>query len=99
MRLGGIGKIIAKELEKRTGWEARHVVLGHLQRGGTPTAYDRWFATRLGIAAVDQIANDNFGTMVVLHGSDIVPISLEEASKGIRTVPSELLEFAKIFEP
>ena len=99
VRLGGIGKILAKELQKRTDWEARHVVLGHLQRGGAPSAFDRWFSSRLGIAATDQIANDNFGTMVVLKGLDIVPVSLQEAAKGIRTVPEELIDVAKIFEP
>ncbi|MCD6531295.1 ATP-dependent 6-phosphofructokinase [bacterium] len=99
VRLGGIAKVLAKELQKRTNWEARHVVLGHLQRGGAPTAFDRWFATQLGAAAVEQIAKDNYGVMVVLKGSEIVPVSLEEAAKGIRTVPEELLEFKKIFEP
>ncbi len=99
VRLGGIGKVLAKELQRRTDWEARHVVLGHLQRGGAPSAFDRWFASRLGIAAADQIANKNFGVMVVLKGFDIVPVSLEEAAKGIRTVPEELIEVAKVFEP
>ncbi|MCD6417199.1 ATP-dependent 6-phosphofructokinase [bacterium] len=99
VRLGGIGKILAKELQKRTGWEARHVVLGHLQRGGAPSAFDRWFSTRLGIAAADQIANENYGTMVVLKGSEIVPVSLQEAAKGIRTVPEDLINMMKIFEP
>ncbi len=99
VHLGGIGKILAKELQKRTGWEARHVVLGHLQRGGPPSAFDRWFASRLGIAAADQVANENFGVMVVLRGFDIVPVSLEEAAKGIRTVPQELIEVARVFEP
>lgn len=99
IRLGGIGKVLAKELQKRTGWETRDVLLGHLQRGGCPTAFDRWFATRLGIAAVDEIAKNNFGIIVVLKGQDIVPVSLQEAAKGIRTVPKELLEIAKVFEP
>ena len=99
VKLGGIGKVVADELERRTDWESRHVVLGHLQRGGAPTAFDRWFATRLGIAAVNQIADDNFGIMVVLKGSEIIPVSLEEANKSIRTIPTELLEIVKIFEP
>ena len=99
VRLGGIGKILAKELQKRTGWEARHVVLGHLQRGGVPTAFDRWLSTRFGIAAVDQIANDNYGVMVVLKGFEIVPVSMEEAAKGIRMVPKELINMARILEP
>lgn len=99
VRLGGIGKILAKELQRRTGWEARSVVLGHLQRGGAPTAFDRWFSSRLGIAAADQIADEKYGTMVVLKGFEIVPVSLKEAAKGIRTVPENLLEVAKVFEP
>ncbi|RKZ26536.1 6-phosphofructokinase [bacterium] len=97
--LGGIGNILAKELQKRTGWEARHIVLGHLQRGGTPSAFDRWFASRLGIALADQISQDNYGIMLVLKGSAIVPVSLEEAANGIRTVPENIIEIAKIFEP
>ncbi|RKZ32277.1 6-phosphofructokinase, partial [bacterium] len=74
-------------------------VLGHLQRGGVPTAFDRWLSTRFGIAAVDQIANDNYGVMVVLKGFEIVPVSMEEAAKGIRMVPKELINIARILEP
>ncbi len=99
VRLGGIAKILAKEMQERIDWEARYVVLGHLQRGGAPTAFDRWFSTRLGIAAVDQIAQENFGVMVVLKGSKITSVSLKEAAKGIRTVPKQFIELAKIFEP
>ncbi len=99
VRLGGIGKILAKQLEKLTGWESRHVVLGHLQRGGAPTAFDRVFSMRLGVAAADQVAAENFGSMVVLRGNEILPVSLDEAAKGIRPVPAELIDFASIFEP
>jgi len=98
VRLGGIGKILAKTLQKRTNWEARHVVLGHLQRGGPPTAFDRWLSTRFGVAISDQIAIENFGVMVVLKGFDIVPVSLAEAAKGINTVPRDLIELAKLLE-
>ena len=71
VRLGGIGDRLASEIEHRTGKEARAVVLGHIQRGGTPTAFDRWLATRFGLAAVDAVAAGNFGTMMALRGTAI----------------------------
>ncbi len=97
VRLGGIGNALAKEIENRTGFESRAVVLGHIQRGGTPTAFDRVLSTRYGIAAVDAVAKGEFGKMTALRGQKIVPVSLEEATSGNRTVDMELFEMSKIF--
>ena len=97
VRLGGIGHYLAKEIEKMLGVETRVTVLGHVQRGGTPTAYDRVLATRYGVAAVDLIKNENYGKMVALKGSKIVPVDLEEAVSKLKTVNMELYEIAKIF--
>ncbi len=75
VRLGGIGEMLAKEIEKRTGKEARTTVLGHIQRGGTPTAFDRVLATRFGLHAIDAVHDGDFGTMVALRGTDIVRVA------------------------
>src|SRR3972149_6733119 len=87
--LGGIGEFLAKEVEKATGVETRHVVLGHLQRGGSPTAHDRVLATRYGVRAVELINEGKFGVMVALQGSKIVPIPLEEGVRQTKTVDME----------
>jgi len=97
VRLGGIGTALAKEIEKRTGYESRAVVLGHTQRGGTPTAFDRVLSTRYGIAAVDMVKNGDFGKMTALRGQKIIPVSLEEATSANRTLDMELFEMSKIF--
>ncbi len=97
VRLGGIGNALAKEIEKRTGCESRAVVLGHTQRGGTPTAFDRVLSTRYGIAAVDMVKNGDFGKMTALRGQEIIPVSLEEATATNRTLDMELFEMSKIF--
>jgi phosphofructokinase-like protein len=91
--LGGIGQTVAAEIEKRTGKEARTVVLGHLQRGGAPIAWDRQLCTRFGVSAVEQIAAGRFGVMVALTPTGIAPVKLTEAIGKIRTVPldSDLL--------
>jgi 6-phosphofructokinase 1 len=86
-RLGGIGERVAKELEHACGKETRHVVLGHLQRGGSPTAYDRVLATRFGSFAVDLMLRHEFGVMVALKSPEIVAVPLENAVGHIRTVP------------
>ncbi len=86
-RLGGIAGQVAAELERLTGRDARHVVLGHLQRGGTPTSDDRLLATRFGSAAVELIREGRFGTMTALQASDVVPVRLEEIVGRIRNVP------------
>ena len=89
IRLGGVGQMLAAEIEKRTGKEARCTVLGHIQRGGTPTAFDRVLATRFGLQAVSAVRDGAFGTMVALHGTDIVRIPLAEATAEVKRVPPE----------
>jgi phosphofructokinase-like protein len=97
VRLGGIGQRLAEEIEKRLGVETRFTVLGHVQRGGSPTAYDRVLATRYGIAAVDLVKEGHFGKMVALRGYKIVPVPLNESVTKLRTVDMELYDIAKIF--
>lgn len=94
VRLGGIGDRLANEIESRTGKEARAVVLGHVQRGGTPTAFDRWLATRFGLHAITAVAEKDFGTMVALRGKDIVRVPLIEGTGELKTVSPE--EYAEI---
>ncbi len=95
-RLGGIGAALAQELEAATGYETRTVVLGHIQRGGTPTATDRVLATRYGVAAAEAAIDGAFGTMVALHGTEIVRVPLAEVV-GVKTVDLDLLELAQTF--
>jgi ATP-dependent phosphofructokinase / diphosphate-dependent phosphofructokinase len=97
VRLGGIGTWLADEIARRTGKESRAVVLGHVQRGGTPTAYDRVLATRFGLNAVDAVADGDFGVMVALKGTDIVRVKLSEATAELKTVPAERYEEAEVF--
>jgi len=97
VRLGGIGHFLAKEIEERMNVETRVTVLGHVQRGGTPTAHDRVLATRFGVAAVELIKNGNFGKMVALQGDKIVPVDLKDAVSKSKTVDMNLYEIAKIF--
>ncbi len=88
-RYGGMGEWVARELEERTGFEARNLVLGHLQRGGQPTAYDRLLALRFGSAAVDLVAQGHFGCMVSLDPPDVHGVPLEEAVATLKTVPPD----------
>jgi 6-phosphofructokinase 1 len=97
VRLGGIGTLLAEEIEKRTGFETRVTVLGHIQRGGTPTAFDRVLATRFGVAAIDAVHDGAFGHMVALQSGRIVRVSLEEAVGELKTVDRELVEVAEVF--
>jgi 6-phosphofructokinase 1 len=97
VRLGGVGQLLADEIEKRTGKEARCTVLGHIQRGGTPTAYDRVLATRFGVHAVEAVHDEAFGVMVALRGTDIVRVPLAEATSQLKTVPSERYAEAEVF--
>jgi phosphofructokinase-like protein len=97
VRLGGIGEAIAKEIEERTGKEARTTVLGHVQRGGTPSSRDRWLATRFGLHAIDAVHDDAWGSMVALHGADIVRVPLSEATDTLKTVGPELYAEAEVF--
>lgn len=93
----GLGERVAKEIEKRTGYEARTVVLGHLQRGGSPTVFDRVLATRLGVAAVDLIHEGRFGQMAALKGNKVVPVTLKAAVASRKKIDLELYELAKVF--
>ena len=97
IHLGGIGDILGQEIEKRTGYQTRVSILGHLQRGGSPTAFDRILGTRFGIHAVELIKQKKFGQMTALSGSKIIDVSIEDAAKELKTVDMELYEIAKIF--
>jgi 6-phosphofructokinase 1 len=97
VRLGGIGENLAEQIEKRTGFETRVSVLGHIQRGGSPTAFDRVLGTRFGVKAVELIINKKFGKMVALSGTKIIDVPLEEAVKALKTVDMELYNIAKVF--
>jgi len=90
-KLGGIANILAREIEKRTGFETRAVVLGHIQRGGSPSAFDRVLATRYGLGAIDMVHRGEFGCMAALRANKIVSISLAEAISRNRTVDDEMI--------
>jgi phosphofructokinase-like protein len=92
VRLGGIANMLAAEIERRTGFETRATVLGHIQRGGTPLAFDRVLATRFGIAAIDAVHDGGAGTMVALQGDKIVRVPLDDAVSAPKLVPRELYE-------
>ncbi|MDD4979952.1 MAG: ATP-dependent 6-phosphofructokinase [Candidatus Omnitrophica bacterium] len=97
VRLGGIGESLGQEIEKRTGYETRVSVLGHIQRGGTPSAFDRVLGTRFGVKAVELIKNKKFGRMAALVGNKIVDVAIEEAVSALKTVDMELYSIAKEF--
>jgi phosphofructokinase-like protein len=97
VRLGGIGQWLAEQLEEKTGKEARTVVLGHIQRGGTPTAFDRVLATRFGLQAIDAVHEGDFGKMMALRGTDIVRVPLIEGTGELKTVPLSRYEEAEVF--
>lgn len=96
-KLGGISTMIAGEIERRTGFETRVTILGHVQRGGTPTAFDRVLATRYGVAAVDLAAKGRWGRMVALRGITVVDVPLDEAAARPKYVPDKLYEVAEVF--
>ena len=97
-RLGGIGNLLTPIIEERTGIETRATTLGHIQRGGTPTAYDRVLATRYGMAAVESVMAEHWGRMVALRGTDIVQVPFEDALGRLKTVPdSRYNEAAVLF--
>jgi phosphofructokinase-like protein len=96
VRLGGIGYVVADEIGRRTGFDTRPVLLGHVQRGGTPTAYDRVLATRLGMAAVDAVYERAWGAMVTLRGTDIETVSIADATHSLNRVPQSRYDEAKI---
>ena len=97
VRLGGIGDRLAGEIERRTGKEARAVVLGHIQRGGTPTAFDRWLATRFGLQAIDAVADGDFGMMMALRGTRIDRVPLREGTAELKLVSPEEYAEAQVF--
>jgi phosphofructokinase-like protein len=96
-RLGGVGQTLAQEIERRTGKEARATVLGHIQRGGTPTAFDRVLATRFGIHAIRAVADGESGVMVALRGTEIVRVAIAEAVSQLKLVPPERYAEAEVF--
>ena len=95
-RLGGIADLLAPMIEERTGIESRATVLGHIQRGGAPSAYDRVLATRLGMAAVEAVYEGQWGSMVSLRGTEIKTVSIAEATGGLNTVPQDRFDEARI---
>jgi ATP-dependent phosphofructokinase / diphosphate-dependent phosphofructokinase len=97
VRLGGIGTVVATEIERRTGYETRVTILGHIQRGGTPTAFDRVLATRFGIAAIEAVHDGAFGQMVALQGGHVVRVPLEAAVAELKTVDPG--DFARVAGP
>jgi ATP-dependent phosphofructokinase / diphosphate-dependent phosphofructokinase len=97
VRLGGVGQWLAEQIEKRTGFETRVTVLGHIQRGGTPTARDRILATRFGIEAIDAVHDSDFGKMVALDRGKIIRVPIADAVKQLKTVDLDLLEIADLF--
>jgi phosphofructokinase-like protein len=96
-RLGGIGVSLEAELERRTGFESRVTILGHVQRGGTPVAFDRVLATRFGVAAMDAASGGRYGTMVALRGTDIIEVSLADALRQPKLLDPSLYETAELF--
>ena len=95
--LGGVGDALARDIEERTGFETRVTVLGHVQRGGSPTPRDRVLATRFGLKAADLAHERRFGRMAALHGDTITDVSLEEATRELKTVPAHWYEVARAF--
>jgi len=97
VRLGGVGDALAREIQERTGYETRVTVLGHVQRGGSPTPRDRILATRYGLKAADLVLASSWGRMAALHGDEIVDVSLREATVELKTVPPKWYDVAKAF--
>jgi ATP-dependent phosphofructokinase / diphosphate-dependent phosphofructokinase len=96
-RLGGVGAYVAAEIERRTGFETRVTVLGYLQRGGSPTAYDRVLASRFGVHACDMAIQGEFGRMAALQGNRVVSVSLADATRELKRVPQDFLDVARVF--
>jgi phosphofructokinase-like protein len=97
VRLGGIGTLLAEQIEARTGFETRVTTLGHVQRGGTPTAFDRVLATRFGVAAIDAVHEGAWGSMVALRAGSVVQVPLAEAVGELKLVDAELYDVARVF--
>ena len=98
-RLGGIANVVASEIQGRTGIETRTTILGHVQRGGTPVAFDRVLATRFGVAAVDAVADRGFGQMVALQQGEMRRVPVAEAVGHQKVVGDDLLRVSKLFRP
>jgi ATP-dependent phosphofructokinase / diphosphate-dependent phosphofructokinase len=97
VRLGGVGEALARDIEERTGYETRVTVLGHVQRGGTPTPRDRILATRFGLKAADLVDEGNFGRMAALQGDAIVDVAIEDATRELKKVPPQVYDVARAF--
>ncbi len=97
VKLGGVGQLVGDVIEKETGFETRVIVLGHLQRGGTPTAFDRVLGTRYGIAAIDLVQGGDWGKMVALQGDEIVALPLERGVGELKRVGEELYDISRVF--
>ena len=97
VQLGGIGDVLGKAIREKTGYDTRVTVLGHIQRGGSPTAHDRILATRYGVAAIDAVNDGAYGVMVALTGKDITRVPLAELEKGIKTIDEEFYTMTKTF--
>jgi phosphofructokinase-like protein len=97
VRLGGVGEALARDIEERTGYETRVTVLGHVQRGGTPTPRDRILATRFGLRAADLVHAGSFGRMAALHGDAIVDVAIEDATRELKKVPPQVYDVARAF--
>ena len=97
VRLGGVGDALALDIEERTGYETRVTVLGHVQRGGSPTPRDRVLATRFGLHAADLVEEERWGRMAALHGDEIVDVALEEATRELKQVPERWYRVARAF--
>ena len=97
LRLGGIAIRLEKEIQERTGFESRMTILGHVQRGGTPLAYDRVLGSRFGVAAIDAVSDGDFGKMVALRGTDVVRVPLDEALAAPKLLDPALFETAEVF--
>ena len=97
VRLGGIGQVLEREIQARTGFESRQTVLGHVQRGGTPTAFDRVLATRFGLHAIDALNDGDSGVMVALRGTEIVRVPLSAATTELKLVPLQRYEEVEVF--
>jgi len=93
----GVGEQIAEVIEKTTGIETRVAVIGHIQRGGSPTLFDRILATRVGVRAVELVYEGKFGQMVALQGNEIVSVSLEEATGKLKTVTDDWIKLMEVF--
>jgi 6-phosphofructokinase 1 len=97
VKLSGIGEWLSAQIEAKTGKEARTSVLGHIQRGGTPSAFDRVLATRFGLHAITAVHEGDFGKMVALHGTTIARVPLASATEKLKTVPVEMYKESEIF--